>query len=58
MPTRAPTSDADTRAGLAAIIDSLKPAAIITFGPEGAYGHIDHIAISQLTAMLSYSSTT
>jgi LmbE family N-acetylglucosaminyl deacetylase len=23
---------------------------VITFGPEGAYGHPDHIAISQLTA--------
>jgi LmbE family N-acetylglucosaminyl deacetylase len=23
---------------------------VITFGPEGAYGHTDHIAISQLTA--------
>lgn len=28
----------------------LKPHVVITFGPEGAYGHPDHIAISQLTA--------
>jgi LmbE family N-acetylglucosaminyl deacetylase len=26
----------------------LKPHVVITFGPEGAYGHPDHIAISQL----------
>ena len=26
-----------------------KPHVVITFGPEGAYGHPDHIAISQLT---------
>ena len=28
----------------------VRPHVVITFGPEGAYGHIDHIAISQLTA--------
>jgi LmbE family N-acetylglucosaminyl deacetylase len=27
----------------------IKPQVVITFGPEGAYGHPDHIAISQLT---------
>ncbi|MEO8680655.1 MAG: PIG-L family deacetylase [Vicinamibacterales bacterium] len=27
----------------------VKPQVVITFGPEGAYGHPDHIAISQLT---------
>src|SRR6185436_9110347 len=26
------------------------PDVVITFGPEGAYGHPDHIAISQFTA--------
>ena len=26
----------------------MKPHVVITFGPEGAYGHPDHIAISQL----------
>jgi LmbE family N-acetylglucosaminyl deacetylase len=30
-------------------IRRVKPHIIITFGPEGAYGHPDHIAISQLT---------
>lgn len=27
----------------------VKPHVVITFGPEGAYGHPDHIAVSQLT---------
>jgi LmbE family N-acetylglucosaminyl deacetylase len=27
----------------------IKPQVVITFGPDGAYGHPDHIAISQLT---------
>jgi LmbE family N-acetylglucosaminyl deacetylase len=27
----------------------VQPHVVITFGPDGAYGHIDHIAISQLT---------
>jgi len=37
---------------IARIVDHLrrvKPHVVITFGPEGAYGHPDHIAISQLT---------
>lgn len=37
---------------IARIADHLrrvKPPVVITFGPEGAYGHPDHIAISQLT---------
>ena len=35
-----------------AIVEQLRrvrPHVVITFGPEGAYGHPDHIAISQLT---------
>src|SRR5581483_8374994 len=28
---------------------SIRPEVIVTFGPDGAYGHPDHIAISQLT---------
>src|SRR6476661_6076381 len=27
----------------------VKPEVVLTFGPDGAYGHPDHIAISQLT---------
>jgi LmbE family N-acetylglucosaminyl deacetylase len=30
-------------------IRRIQPDAVVTFGPEGAYGHPDHIAISQLT---------
>jgi LmbE family N-acetylglucosaminyl deacetylase len=28
----------------------LRPHVVVTFGPEGAYGHPDHIAVSQFTA--------
>jgi LmbE family N-acetylglucosaminyl deacetylase len=34
-------------AKIAAHIRRVKPHVIVTFGPEGAYGHPDHIAISQ-----------
>ena len=34
---------------IAGYIRRVKPQVVITFGPEGAYGHPDHIAISQLT---------
>lgn len=30
-------------------IRRIRPQVVLTFGPEGAYGHPDHIAISQLT---------
>jgi LmbE family N-acetylglucosaminyl deacetylase len=30
-------------------IRRIRPDVIVTFGPEGAYGHPDHIAISQIT---------
>jgi LmbE family N-acetylglucosaminyl deacetylase len=30
-------------------LQRIKPQVVITFGPEGAYGHPDHVAISQLT---------
>ncbi len=35
---------------IAGHIRRVKPHVVVTFGPEGAYGHTDHIAISQLTA--------
>ncbi len=35
---------------IAAHIRRVRPQVVLTFGPEGAYGHPDHIAISQLTA--------
>jgi LmbE family N-acetylglucosaminyl deacetylase len=36
-------------AAIARYIRQVQPQVIITFGPDGAYGHPDHIAISQLT---------
>lgn len=30
-------------------IRRIRPDVVVTFGPEGAYGHLDHIAISQFT---------
>lgn len=41
---------AEARALIVAEIDRIRPQVIVTFGPDGAYGHPDHIAISQLTA--------
>jgi len=43
------------RAGLAAIIDSLKPAVIITFGPEGGTGHPDHRLVGDVTTQIIQS---
>ena len=42
---------ANPREAVAAIVEHLRrvhPEVVITFGPDGAYGHPDHIAISQL----------
>ncbi len=43
------------RSGLAAIIDSLKPAVIITFGPEGGTGHPDHRLVGDVTTQIVQS---
>jgi LmbE family N-acetylglucosaminyl deacetylase len=40
---------AEAQAKIAAHLRRIRPHVVITFGPEGAYGHPDHIAISQLT---------
>jgi LmbE family N-acetylglucosaminyl deacetylase len=43
---------ANPQEAIAAIVEHLRrvrPNVVITFGPDGAYGHPDHIAISQLT---------
>jgi LmbE family N-acetylglucosaminyl deacetylase len=37
-------------ASLVGIIRRVRPNVVITFGPDGAFGHPDHIAISQFTA--------
>src|ERR1043165_6246469 len=44
---------ADPREAIAAIVQHLRrvrPDVVLTFGPDGAYGHPDHIAISQFTS--------
>jgi len=44
---------ADPREAITRIVSAIRrvrPHVIVTFGPDGAYGHPDHIAISQLTA--------
>ena len=35
---------------LVAHIRRIKPQVVVTFGPDGAYGHPDHIALSQFTS--------
>jgi len=40
------------RRSLAAIIDSLNPAAIITFGPEGGTGHPDHRLVGDVVTQI------
>ena len=34
---------------IAGHIDRVRPHVVVTFGPDGAYGHPDHIAVSQFT---------
>jgi LmbE family N-acetylglucosaminyl deacetylase len=40
------------RTRLAAVIDSLRPAAIITFGPEGGTGHPDHRLVGDVASQI------
>ena len=40
------------RTAIAAIVDSVKPAAIITFGPEGGTGHPDHRLTGNVTTQV------
>jgi len=37
-------------AAIAGHIRRIRPDVVITFGPDGAYGHPDHIAISQFAS--------
>ncbi len=37
-------------AAIAGHVRRVRPQVVLTFGPEGAYGHPDHIAISQFTS--------
>ncbi len=40
----------EASAKIASHLRRVRPQVVITFGPDGAYGHPDHVAISQLTA--------
>ncbi len=40
---------AEVIAAIARQVRRLRPDVVLTFGPEGAYGHPDHVAISQFT---------
>ncbi len=40
------------RAALVAIVDSVKPAAILTFGPEGGTGHPDHRLVGDVVTQI------
>jgi LmbE family N-acetylglucosaminyl deacetylase len=44
------------RTALVAIIDSVNPAAIITFGPEGGTGHPDHRLVGDVTSQIVQSN--
>lgn len=39
----------EATAHIVRLVRSIRPQVVVTFGPEGDYGHPDHIAISQLT---------
>jgi LmbE family N-acetylglucosaminyl deacetylase len=41
-------SPIEAQAKIVPLIRHIKPQVVVTFGPDGAYGHPDHIAISQL----------
>jgi LmbE family N-acetylglucosaminyl deacetylase len=41
---------AETTARLVSLLRDVRPQVVVTFGPDGDYGHPDHIAICQLTA--------
>src|SRR5207253_5337825 len=43
------------RSALVAIIDSLKPSAIITYGPEGGTGHPDHRLVGDVVTQIVQS---
>ncbi|MDB4893054.1 MAG: LmbE family protein [Gemmatimonadetes bacterium] len=45
------------RSSLAAIIDSLRPAVVITFGPEGGTGHPDHRLVGDVVTQIVQGDT-
>lgn len=40
----------EAMAHIVSLVRSIRPQVVVTFGPDGDYGHPDHIAISQLTS--------
>jgi LmbE family N-acetylglucosaminyl deacetylase len=47
---------AEAVAKIAGHLRRVKPQVVVTFGPEGSYGHPDHIAISQLTTAACFQA--
>jgi LmbE family N-acetylglucosaminyl deacetylase len=41
----------EAAAKIAAIIDEVQPDTVLTFGPDGMTGHVDHIAVSRWTTL-------
>lgn len=50
--------EAEVVAKLVAIIDEVTPDVVITFGPDGMYGHPDHLAIHRATTAAVLASGT
>jgi N-acetyl-1-D-myo-inositol-2-amino-2-deoxy-alpha-D-glucopyranoside deacetylase len=48
---------ADVAAHLREVIDELKPDAVLTFGPDGVYGHPDHKMISRTATAAVLTAT-
>lgn len=49
---------AEAAEGIARIIRTVRPHVVLTFGPDGLYGHPDHIAISQFTSTAIHLAAT
>ena len=45
-------------AKLAGVIDALQPDTVLTFGPDGMTGHVDHIAVSHWTSLAFRKTAT
>src|SRR5262245_23543804 len=43
------SEEAGTLPQLVRVIRELRPRVIVTFGPDGLYGHFDHVAIGEIT---------
>jgi N-acetyl-1-D-myo-inositol-2-amino-2-deoxy-alpha-D-glucopyranoside deacetylase len=45
-----PEAFADQVDALAAVLDEVRPQVVITYGPDGGYGHPDHVRAHEITA--------